>query len=61
MERPNITINILPQSPDAWFFIAVAVAIVAIAGCAKSMTGVNEVEIAKIHAATQVELAKAAK
>jgi hypothetical protein len=46
----NITINILPQSSEAWFFIACAIAIFSMASCAKEMKTAQDVEIVKIQA-----------
>lgn len=54
----NITINILPQSGQAWMWIAVGVAVFSMASCAKSIDGPNGVAIAKINAQAEVEKAK---
>lgn len=57
-DNRNITINILPQSSEAWFCIALAVAVFSVASCAKTMEGANAVQIAKIQADAEIAKAK---
>lgn len=49
-ESKNITINILPQSSDAWFYIALAVVAFTVPSCVKeSYKSQMEVEKSRLE------------
>lgn len=58
MESKHITINVLPQSSEAWFFIACAVAAMSVAYVFGNIEPTKSLEVQKAEIAASIEIAK---